>query len=513
MRDDSLVMDFTVNAASGPRHKFRVSTGVPGLDDILAGGFPGHRMYLIEGNPGTGKTTLALQFLMDGVRRGERVLYVTLSETEDELHDVAQSHGWSLDGIALYELNTLQEQGEEEYTVFHPAEVELGETTKRILARVEQLGPTRVVFDSLSELRLLAQGPLRYRREVLSLKQFFAGRQCTVLLLDDRTSQDNDLQLQSICHGVVRLERIDADYGITRRRVHVLKMRGVRFRDGYHDYQITTGGLSIYPRLIAAEHRPAYKREQIGSGVPGLDGILGGGLDRGTSALLIGPAGSGKSSIATQFAVQAASRGEHTACYIFEENTNTFLQRALGMGMDVAPLIEAGKIHLQQIDPAEVSPGEFSTNLRQSVEKHGTRLVVIDSLNGYFNALPSEHFLNIQMHELLTYLAQQGVVTILVLAQHGMLGPMDSPVEVSYLADTVLLLRYFEAAGEVRQALSVVKKRTGPHERTIRELRLSTQGIFIGEPLREFSGILTGVPRYSGNVAPLLKNSDDDGRS
>lgn len=494
--------------ASG--HKFRISTGVPGLDDILGGGFPGHRLYLVEGDPGTGKTTLALQFLLDGKRRGERVLYVTLSETKDELHDVAESHGWSLDGISIYELNGMHdENGSDEYTVFHPAEVELGETTSRIFSHVEQLAPARVVFDSLSEFRLLAQGTLRYRREILNLKQFFVGRQCTVLLLDDRTSENNDLQLQSISHGVIRLERSNSDYGVTRRRVQVMKMRGVNFRDGFHDYIIESGGLRVYPRLIAAEHRNGHEHQVLQSGVKGLDGILGGGLDRGTSTLLIGPAGSGKSTIATQFALSAGLRGEHVACYIFEENIETYLKRSAGMGMAMKPLIEQGLVYLRQIDPAQVSPGEFANKVRANVEGLGTRMVIIDSLNGYFNALPNEQFLTIQMHELLTYLAQQGVVTILVMAQHGLMGHMQTPVEISYLADTVILLRYFEAAGAVRQALSIVKKRTGEHERTIRELSFSGNGIRIGEPLREFSGILTGVPRYEGTGEPLLQDAED----
>lgn len=479
-----------------------ITTGISGLDNVLAGGLPRNRLYLIEGYPGTGKTTLALQFLMAGRELGESVLYITLSETTDELRDVAQSHGWSLDGIALVELESVDDRdaGNREYTVFHPAEVELGETTARILAQVEQIQPTRVVFDSLSEVRLLAQGPLRYRREILALKQFFAGRKCTVLLLDDRTAQEDDLQLQSISHGVIRLDRVDVEYGSTRRRLHVVKMRGVRFRDGYHDYQIETGGLAVYPRLVASEeHRPIAKIEKASSGLEALDALLGGGLERGSSSLITGPAGTGKSTIATQLAVAACGRGETVACYAFEETAATFLQRATGMGMPVGQYLDSKLIWLHQIDPAELSPGHFAFQVRKDVEEHGARVILIDSLNGYLNAMPNDRFLLIQMHEVLTYLAQQNVITLMILAQHGLLGHLDAPVEISYLADTVISLRYFEVAGEVRQALSVVKKRKGAHERTIRELRFSAHGISIGEPLTGFEGVLTGVPHFRGH--------------
>ena len=499
-------------SASRNRNPKRIETGISGLDDVLAGGLPRDRLYLVEGNPGTGKTTLALQFLREGHRQGEQVLYVTLSETKDELRDVAESHGWSLEGIGLYELEAVQNDTDEDqgYTIFHPAEVELGETTKRILARVEQLNPSRVVFDSLSELRLLAQAALRYRREILALKQFFAGRRSTVLLLDDRTAGENDLQLQSISHGVIRLERVNAEYGITRRRLYVVKMRGVRFRDGYHDYVINTGGLAVFPRLVAAEHRPELPPEKASSGLAPLDAILGGGLERGSSSLLIGPAGAGKSTLATQLVSAACRRGERVLCAIFEENRNTFLHRAEGTGMRLAEFAANGLLELRQIDPGELSPGEFASKVCHAVREEGVRLVVIDSLNGYLNAMPNEQYLLLQMHELLTYLAQQGVITILVMAQHGLMGPMQTPLEVSYLADNVLMLRYFEAAGEVRLALSVVKKRKGAHERTIRELRITGDGIRIGEPLREFSGVLSGVPRYEGKSGMLSKPEDGE---
>lgn len=492
----------------------RVASGIAGLDDILGGGLPRRRLYLLEGYPGTGKTTLALQFLQEGRRLGENVLYITLSETKDELTDVARSHGWSLEGITLYEIDDLQREDdyqEQEYTVFHPAEVELSQTIQHIYSQVEQLNPTRVVFDSLSELRLMAQGALRYRREILRMKQFFAGRQSTVLLLDDQRSEQSDLQVQSISHGVIRLERMDSEYGVSRRRLQVLKMRGVCLRDGYHDYTIRTGGLTVFPRLVASEHHPVYQKDKASSGIPGLDALLGGGIERASSSLIIGPAGSGKSTLATQFIWAACKRGEGAWCGIFEENCETFKDRASGTGMPVADFIDAGLLQLQQIDPGALSPGEFVSAVRTAVERDGVRIVVIDSLNGYLNAIPNEQFLLVQMHELLTYLSQQGVITFLILAQHGLMGHMQVPIEVSYLADNVLMLRYFETQGEVRIALSIVKKRKGAHERTIRELWLRSEGIRIGEPLRDFSGVLTGVPRFRGDKKDL--SAADDGRS
>jgi circadian clock protein KaiC len=500
--DDLSRSDTTIPAVDSDR----VASGIAGLDDILGGGLPRRRLYLIEGDPGTGKTTLALQFLQEGRRQGESVLYITLSETKDELTDVARSHGWSLEGIALYEIDDLQ-RGEdhegEEYTVFHPAEVELSQTSQRIYSQVESLNPSRVVFDSLSEFRLMAQGALRYRREILRIKQFFARRQSTVLLLDDRTSEENDLQLQSISHGVIRLERIDSEYGVSRRRLQVLKMRGVCFREGFHDYTIRTGGLAVFPRLVASEHRPPYQKERASSGITGLDALLGGGIERASSTLIIGPAGSGKSTLATQFIWAACKRGERVWWGIFEENCETFRDRASGLGMPVGDFIDSGLLQLQQIDPGAGSPGELVAAVRTAVERDGVRIVVIDSLNGYLNAIPNEQFLLVQMHELLTYLSQQGVITFLVMAQHGLVGPMQAPIEVSYLADNVVMLRYFEAQGEVRVALSIVKKRKGAHERTIRELWLTSDGIRIGEPLREFSGVLTGSPRFRGDKKDL----------
>ncbi|MDQ1559950.1 MAG: circadian clock protein KaiC [Pyrinomonadaceae bacterium] len=484
------------NPPSAPE---RLATGNAGLDSILEGGFPANRLYLVEGDPGTGKTTLALNFLLEGAARGEPVLYVTLSETREEIEDVAASHGWSLDGINIYELIPSEEslKAETQYTIFHPSELEFGETTTAVLEEVERIQPRRVVFDSLSEMRLLARDPLRYRRQILALKQYFAGRHCTVLLLDDRTATVSDLQVRSIAHGVVELEHIALDYGAERRRLRVVKLRGSRYRGGFHDFRIETGGVVVYPRLIAAEHRQEFTREAITSGIAQLDELLGGGLDRGSSTLLLGPAGSGKSSIAAQFAAAAAQRGERAASFIFDEGASNYLARAAGLGRDMRELVEAGHMSLQQIDPAELSPGEFAHFVCRAVDEDGARVVVIDSLNGYLQAMPDERFLTVQMHELLTYLNQKGVVTILVMAQHGFMGSqMGTPIDVSYLADTVLLLRFFEARGEVRRAISVVKKRTGYHENTIREMRMSSGGIAVGEPLKEFHGVLTGLPNY-----------------
>jgi circadian clock protein KaiC len=485
------------------------STGIDGLDAVLSGGLTTRRLYLVEGVPGSGKTTLALQFLLEGVRRGERVLYVTLSESGEELAAVAASHGWSLDGVAIYELANSEQSlhADDQYTMFHPSEVELAETTRSILAEVERIVPTRIVLDSLSELRLLAGNALRYRRQILALKQYFAGRNCTVLLLDDMTNAEHDLQVQSIAHAVVRLENINSDFGAERRRLRVVKYRGIRFRGGFHDYNIERGGLVVFPRLIASEHRMNRELELISSSVVELDNLLGGGIERGTSTLITGAAGTGKSSLAVLFAWSAAQRGQSAALFIFEESAPTLLTRATSLGIDLRPHIESGLVTVQQVDPAEFSPGELIHHIREAVEVRGAVVVAIDSLNGYLNAMPGEQHLILQLHELLTYLGQARVATLLMSAHHGIIGSnMAAAVDASYLADTVILMRYFEVQGEVRQAISVIKKRGGGHERTIREFTMTGGRIRVGPALREFRGVLTGVPVYENSNARATKH-------
>ena len=497
------------SSANSNNQSPRDTTGIPGLDYILGGGLPPHRLYVVEGDPGSGKTTLALQFLREGVRLGQRVLYVTLSETLEELNDVAMSHNWTLDGIDLLELNSLSERLVEDanYTVFHPSDVELGDTVQRIRAEVERLNPERVALDSVSELKILSQTSVRYRREILGLKQFFAGRKCTVLILDDLTTREGEQQLQSIAHGVVRLERDSREYGTTRRQIHVVKMRGVRFQDGYHDFVLKTGGVELYPRLSSASASLKKRDGYLVSGSAQMDLLLGGGLDRGSSTLLLGPAGCGKTTLCSHYLLTALRRGETVACYQFEESQDTFLARSRGFGMDFEPYINSGQFELTKVDIAELSPGEFASQVQRAVEQQGASLIVIDSLNGYLNGMPSERFLMIHMHELLSYLGQKGVVTLLTIAQHGMLGPsMNSPIDVSFLADSVILLRFFEASGTVRQAISVVKKRRGAHERTLREMKIGSAGMQIGEVLEEFQGVLTGVPTYRGKDAQLLRD-------
>jgi circadian clock protein KaiC len=479
-------------------------TGVGGLDDILTGGLPRDRLYLLQGDPGVGKTTLALQWLLDGARNGERCLYVSLSETREELKGVATSHGWALSEIDVFELPMVAAdlEASEDNTLFHPSEVELAETTKVLLREVDRVNPSRVVVDSLSEIRLLAQNPLRYRRQVLGLKQAFVGRRCTVMLLDDRTASDGDLQLQSLAHGVIALEQLSPLYGAQRRRLRVLKLRGVGFRGGYHDFTIETGGVRVYPRLVASTHRQTFEPYQLTSGVPALDALMGGGIDGGTSTLLMGPAGTGKSTVTMQYAAAAARAGKRVAMFAFDESPRTVLARAAAVGIELDEHLSNGQIEIRQVDPAELSPGEFVHAVRQSVEERGASLVVIDSLNGYMHAMPEEQFLTLQLHELLTYLGQMGVVTMMVAAQHGFLGSMRGPVEVSYLADAVMVFRHFEAEGRLRKAVSVLKKRTGAHESMIRELVIGPNGVRAGEPLEQFRGIMTGVPT-TVNMADL----------
>lgn len=479
----------------------RVSSGCAGLDAILHGGFPMGRIYLVEGDPGAGKTTLAMQFVRDGVSKGERTLYITLSESRADLAYAAQSHGLALDNIEIVELLPDEEDllPERQYTVFHPAEVELHDRMQRIVKEVQRVRPGRLVIDALSELRMLAKDPLRYRRQILSMKDFMADQKCTVLLLDDRSSRDPDLQLHSVVHGVISMDKVPREYGKTRRQIEVVKLRGTAYREGFHDYAIVTGGVVVFPRLAAADSRIEQPTETVSSGIQELDDLTGGGLDRGTSTLLLGPAGCGKTSIAVQWAATAARRGESCAIFTFEEAPHTMLTRAAGLGIDVRPHLATGKITIQRVDPAEISPGELVASVQQHVENENVRMVVLDSLNGYLQSMPGEQFLAVHLHELLAYLGNRGVLTLMVLAQAGTIGsPLQSAVDVSYLADNILLLRYFEMQGEVRQAISTIKRRSGNHEHSIRELRLGPDRIYIGRPLRDFQGVLTGTPIFLG---------------
>ncbi len=479
----------------------RVSSGCPGLDQILNGGLPRGRLYLVEGDPGAGKTTLALQFLREGIARGERGLYITLSESRADLSHAAQSHHLTIEGIEIVEL--LPNEGdllpEQQYTVFHPAEVELNDRMQRIVKEIQRVKPDRLVIDALSELRMLAKDPLRYRRQILSLKDFMKDEECTVLLLDDRSLRDPDLQLHSIVHGVISMDKVPRPYGRTRRQIEIVKLRGTPYREGFHDYAIHTGGVVVFPRLVAADSRNDHPPEAVSSGIAELDALTGGGLDRGTSTLLIGPAGCGKTTIAVQWAVTAAKRGENSVIFSFEEAPHTLLARASGLGMDIRPYIRAGNVSIQRVDPAELSPGELVASVQRYVEKENARLVVLDSLNGYLQSMPGEQFLAVHLHELLAYLGNCGVLTLIILAQAGTIGsPLQSAVDVSYLADNILLLRYFETHGEVRQAISTIKRRSGGHEHAIRELRLGPDRIHIGRPLKEFQGVLTGTPTFLG---------------
>ena len=492
----------------------RCSTGIEGLDDILGGGLPRDCFYLIQGDPGSGKTTLALQFLLEGLRHGESVFYVTLSETRNELLKVTRSHGWSLESIPLLELSAIEQllRPEAQTTVFHPSEVELNKVSKLLIDEAGKIRPARVVFDSLSEFRLMAETALRYRRELLNLKQQFAQHKSTVLLLDDKMDQSKigiDPHVLSLSHGVIEMEQLSPDYGTSRRRLRVLKLRGVKFREGYHDYTIETGGLRVFPRLVAAEHHKKVKLETISSGLKELDDLLGGGLDRGTTTLILGPAGTGKSTIALQYATAMAARGERGIVFAFDETRAIMLARANALGLDLERHIQSGLITAQQVDPAEISPGEFADRILQQVNA-GCKLVVIDTLNGYLNAMPGEKYLINQLHELTSYLNYKGVVTILILAQHGLVAGAEAPVDLSYLSDTVVSLRFFEAAGEVKQSIAVMKKRSGPHEKTIREFKLEAgRGVRVGQPLKQFQGVLTGVPVFHGAAREIMSASDE----
>ncbi|MBJ6120411.1 AAA family ATPase [Sphingomonas sp. BT553] len=476
-----------------------------GLDDILNGGLTPDRMYLVEGTPGTGKTTLGLGFLLAGAEVGDTGLYITLAETEVELRAVAKTHGWSLDALTLFEMVPVDGLGEDqEQTLLHPSEVELGETIRDMMAKVDELRPTRVVIDSLSELRLLAQSPIRYRRQILALKHFFSTRQCTVLFLDDKSASGSDLQLHSIAHGVIALEQVLSGFGAQRRRLHVVKMRGVRFRGGYHDFEIERGGLCVYPRLVAAEHDAREAGDTVSTGSSELDALLGGGLVPGTATLLTGPAGVGKTTASVQCMVAALKRGEKAAYFLFDERLPTLMTRSAALGMDLQPYLDSGTLSIRAIDPAEMSPGQFAGSIQAAVEEDGARVVIIDSLNAYLQSMPNEQFLVLQMHEMLTYLGQKGVVSLLILGLHGVMGDIRSDVDLSYLSDTVVQLRYFEAHGEVRQAISVIKTRTARHERAIREFQIGSNGLQVGKPLHDFQGVLTGVPTFSGEGKTLM---------
>ncbi|HYG74126.1 MAG TPA: ATPase domain-containing protein [Planctomycetota bacterium] len=483
--------------------------GIDGLDSIISGGLPKDRVYLVQGDPGSGKTTMALQFLLHGAEKGERGLYITLSETAEELRAVARSHGWSLDKIEIFELAAMEEslKLETQQTVFPPSEVDLNQTTQKLLDQCERVQPARVIFDSCAEMRLLAQSALRYRRQILALKQYFAGRRCTVLLLDDRTADRGDLHVQSLAHGVIELEQTLPDYGAERRRLRVVKLRGVKFSGGYHDFHIATGGLIVHPRIQQELEFTPRKPELFSSGIPALDRMLGGGLERGSSTLFIGPAGCGKSTLATQYINAAMLRKERAVFYSFEEGPTTFFTRARGLGMDVEQFVANRSLVIKQLNPAALSSGQFTQNVKDAVDSGNASIVVIDSLNGYLNAVADERFLSVHLRDLLAFLGRRNVLVLLVVAQQGMIGAMQTPIDVSYLADTVVLLRYFEHAGRIQKSVSVVKRRGGPHETNIREMSVGSSGIEIGPPLEHFQGVLTGVPIFRGQAADLLKKT------
>ncbi len=475
----------------------KAETGIPGLDDVLAGGLaPGH-LFLLEGSPGTGKTTIALRFLLAGSEIGERGLYITLSETERELRASASSHGWTIGAdIEVRELVPAESllDADQQQSLLYSSDLELGETMKLLFETFERVKPARVVVDSLSEIRLLAQSSLRYRRQILAMKHYFARHGATVMLLDDLTSDIMDKTVHSVAHGVIKLEELAPDYGAERRRLRVIKYRGQRFRGGYHDFTIRHGGVAVFPRLVAAEHRVGFDRKQASSGIPELDALLGGGIEQGSSTLVLGPAGTGKSTFAFQFVAAAIARGEKAAIFVFDEELGLLFDRTKIMGFDFAAMQDAGLLHIEQVDAAELSPGEFAHRVRDYVHQAGAKIVVIDSLNGYQSAMPEENALTLHIHELMQYLNRQGASAFLTVAQHGLVGDMKSPVDLTYLADTVILLRYFEALGRVRRAVSVIKKRTGRHEETIREYQISGKGLSLGPQIDNFQGVLRGVP-------------------
>jgi circadian clock protein KaiC len=494
--------------ATAIHHREKAPIGIPGLDNILVGGLARGQVYLVEGSPGTGKTTLSLQFLMQGAKNGETTLYVTLSETERELRNGAASHGWTLDDrIKIFELTPPDAFLDENHqqTLLYSSDLELGETTKRIFKAVDEVKPSLIVLDSLAEIRLLAESPLRYRRQVLALKHYFARIDATVLMLDDLSADKPDKTLHSTAHGVIRLEELAPSYGAERRRLRVLKYRGQSYRSGFHDLILKRGGLEVFPRLIASEHRSQLKRVKLASGTTQLDELLGGGIDSGSSTLVLGPAGAGKSLLALHFAMSAINRGERAAIFAFDEELGVLFERGRGMGIDLEAAAQDGRLKIEQQDAAELSPGEFAHKVRRIVENEGVGTIVIDSLNGYQASMPEEHFIILHMHELLQFLNRKGAATFVTVAQHGLVGgDMKSPVDITYLADTVILLRYFEAAGRIRRAISAMKKRTGNHENTIREFQIGPGGITLGAALTEFRGVLKGVPVYTGEEVPLL---------
>ncbi|MES2818219.1 MAG: ATPase domain-containing protein [Pseudomonadota bacterium] len=489
----------------------KAQTGIEGLDDILSGGLSREHVFLLEGEPGTGKTTVALQFLQAGAAQGERSLYITLSETERELREGALSHGWTLpEEIVIFELAPPESllNADQQQSLLYSSDLELGETTKQIFDAVERIKPSRVVLDSLSEIRLLAQSSLRYRRQILAIKHFFTRFNATVLLLDDLTTEALDKTVHSVAHGVIRLEEMTPGYGAERRRLRIVKFRGQKYRGGYHDFIISTQGIVVFPRLVAAEHRRPYTRTTLSSAIPEFDSLLGGGIDSGSSTLILGPAGTGKSLLVMVFLVAAIARGEKAALFVFDEELGLLFARMKQLGFDLQELQDSGNLLIEQVDAAELSPGEFTHRVRRCVDSREIKTVVIDSLNGYQAAMPEENSLILHMHELLQYLNRQGATTFMTVAQHGLVGDMKAPVDITYLADSVILLRYFEAQGEVRRAISVIKKRTGTHESTIREYRIGgSGGLRIGAPLSAFQGVLRGVPTYSGEGPPLLKDT------
>ncbi len=485
--------------------------GIPGLDEIIQGGLPRNRLYVLQGEPGSGKTTLALQFLLEGVRLGESSLYISFSETKEELNAVARSHGWDISKINLVDLSSLESKfnAEGHTTLFHPSEIELTRVTEGLLKRIDEISPSRIVFDSISEMRLLAESPLRYRRQILILKQALSGKKMTVFFLDDLTSAAQDLQVQSIAHGVFSLTRLHHEFGGERRRIRILKLRGVNFIGGYHDFEIATGGVRVFPRLIPSKFREGASAGQLPSGIKQLDTLLGGGLDDGTANLFIGPPGTGKSTLVLIYALSAVSRGEKVAFFCFDETVANLLKRSRSLGLKVEEAVRSGALRLQKVDPAELSPGALAHHILELAHREKIKVVVIDSLNGYIQAMPQEQFLALQLHELLAFLNNQGLITIMTLAQQGLIGQMQAPVDLTYLADTVILTRFFEAGGEVRKAVSIIKKRTGMHESTIREFMIGKNGVEVGPVLKDFQGVLTGVPRFAGDINTIMKNQND----